>query len=273
MLLTRIITAAVLLPLVIGAIFFFPPVAVALLLAAFLLVGAWEWGGLLQLPAAWRGLYGLLAAAVLALLWWQMDAVPVVQAVLWAGVLWWVYAVVLVIRFPRGWDVGVGLRPVAGLVGLVILAAAFVAVLGVHGLPRGAEWLLLLFLLIWAADTGAYFAGHAYGARKLAPKVSPGKTLEGAAGGLVACVLIALVAAWWFALNPMQTVGLVLLSLFIAPVSVIGDLTESMFKRQAGIKDSGQIFPGHGGVLDRLDSLLAAAPFYLLGLEFMGVAG
>lgn len=272
MLLTRVLTAVVLLPLVIGAIFFLPPVGVALLLAVFLLLGAWEWGGFMQLPSPGRGIFAAVTATLFLLAWLALHQTLLVAGLMLAALLWWGYALSLVIRFPRGWDVSVGLRPVVAVIGCVILVSAFVAVLRVHGLENGPQWLLLLFLFMWAADTGAYFAGRSLGRRKLAPKVSPGKTIEGALGGVAACAVVAAAAAWWFELSAAQTAGLVALGLFMAPVSVLGDLTESMFKRQAGIKDSGQIFPGHGGVLDRLDSLLAAAPFYLLGLAWLGIA-
>ena len=126
--------------------------------------------------------------------------------------------------------------------------------------------MLFLLLLVWAADIGAFFAGRSFGRLKLAPQVSPAKTWEGVLGGLGAAALVAAAGAWWFDL---PRVAFLSLCLAVALISVVGDLTESMFKRYAGLKDSGSVFPGHGGVLDRIDSVTAAAPLFLLGLRWM----
>ncbi len=136
--------------------------------------------------------------------------------------------------------------------------------------PEGPWLILLLLLIVWAADTGAYFAGKAFGKRKLAQHISPGKTQAGLLGGLVAAPLIALLAARWMPMETIAPVALILLSLVTALVSVGGDLVISMHKRTSGFKDSGNLLPGHGGILDRVDSLLAAAPFFALGLLVSG---
>ncbi|MEN8176090.1 MAG: phosphatidate cytidylyltransferase, partial [Pseudomonadota bacterium] len=155
--------------------------------------------------------------------------------------------------------------------GVVLLSAAWAALVSVHrGSPAGAELTLYLLVLIWGADSGAYFAGRIFGKRKLAPALSPGKTVEGAAGAILAAVLLALFYAWWR--QPGTDVGLFsLLSIVVVVVSIAGDLFESLLKRREGVKDSGTLLPGHGGVLDRLDSLLAAAPVYYVGLHLFGV--
>jgi len=131
---------------------------------------------------------------------------------------------------------------------------------------QGAEWTLFLLFLVWAADTGAFIAGKALGRHKLAPRVSPGKTWEGAAGGLVLGGLFAWLAAGWFV---QPVVSFVAVSLVVVIFSIIGDLTESMLKRYAGLKDSGQLIPGHGGIMDRMDSITAAAPVLMLGLGLL----
>jgi phosphatidate cytidylyltransferase len=131
------------------------------------------------------------------------------------------------------------------------------------GQPRGNLWVLYALLIVWVADSGAYFVGRGWGVSRLAPRISPGKTWAGLWGGLLASALLAGVISVVFRL---PTVGLVTLTVVVAGYSVIGDLTESMCKRFAGIKDSGTLIPGHGGVLDRFDSLLAAAPCLLFGL-------
>jgi len=271
MLLTRILTALVLLPLVIGAIFWLPTTGVAVVLGVFLGIGAWEWGLLTRLanPGA-RIVFTLITLAAFVLLWWQMGATATI-AIIWLAVLWWILAVFILLRFPRGWDVSVGLPPVAGLLGLLLLCAPFVALVRLHGGVAGPQLMLCLLVLIWAADTGAYFAGRALGRHKLAPRVSPGKTVEGAVGGIALTLVAAALGAWWFGYAGGQAFGFVLLGGITALFSIVGDLTISMFKRQAGVKDSGRIFPGHGGVLDRLDSLLAAAPCFVLGYALLGL--
>jgi len=128
----------------------------------------------------------------------------------------------------------------------------------------GAAWLLFVLLLVWGADIGAYFVGRALGRHKLAPRVSPGKTWEGVAGGLMVTALLAIVFASWQSLGVAGGLMLMLATAVVTLVSVLGDLLESMLKRHRGIKDSSQLLPGHGGVLDRVDSLTAAVPLFAL---------
>jgi phosphatidate cytidylyltransferase len=128
----------------------------------------------------------------------------------------------------------------------------------------GAVWLLFVLLLVWTADIGAYFAGRRWGKRKLAPRVSPGKSWEGVYGGLAATTLLAMLFALWQPLGPMGGVALVVITAVVTLTSVLGDLFESMLKRYRNIKDSSQLLPGHGGVLDRIDSLTAAIPIFAL---------
>lgn len=153
-----------------------------------------------------------------------------------------------------------------------VLIPAWAALTAIKALPDG-EWLiLLLLLLVWGADTGAYFTGRALGKRKLMPRVSPGKTLEGVYGGLVVCVVIAAIYAFFRELSLNSAVFLMLLAVLTAVASVLGDLFESMFKRERGIKDSGTLLPGHGGVLDRIDSITAAAPIFFIRFDLFSSA-
>ncbi|MCG8434327.1 MAG: phosphatidate cytidylyltransferase, partial [Gammaproteobacteria bacterium] len=151
--------------------------------------------------------------------------------------------------------------------GVLALVPCWAAITALHDRqPQGWQLLLFLLVLIWAADIGAYFAGKAWGKNKLAPNISPGKTWEGVFGGLAASLAAALLANYWLGFPLLIILPLVVI---LVALSVVGDLSESMLKRQAHIKDSGSLFPGHGGVLDRLDSLLATAPMFLLGLKVM----
>ncbi len=264
MLLSRVVTALVLLPLVVAGMLWLPTFGVALVVGGFFLVGAWEWGLLTRIssvPA--RLLLVLITGLTLGLLWWQRDIAT--NAVIYLALLWWILAAYLVVRFPSGWDVSVGSTALTGALGLLLLAAPFAALVQLHDRVLGPQLMLYLLVLIWAADTGAYFAGRALGKHKLAPQVSPGKTWEGAIGGVLLTLAAAALGAWWFDYTGIPALLFVLLGGVTALFSVIGDLTISMFKRQAGVKDAGRIFPGHGGILDRLDSLLAAAPTFALG--------
>lgn len=270
MLRTRVITAAIVLPLAVAGILWLPTPAVAVLFAALLGVGAWEWSRLLPLSSQIaRG--GLTAAAVgvFALCWYPGWRPHLASVLLPLAVCWWGLAVVLLVRFPRGWDLSVAWPGLGAALGLLVLSAPFTALVTLHADTQGALLVLFLFVLIWAADTGAYFAGRAWGQHKLAERVSPGKTREGALGGIGLALLAAGLGGWALGYPAWQLGVFVLLGGVTAAISIVGDLTISMFKRQAGVKDSGNLFPGHGGVLDRLDSVFAAAPVFVLGLQLI----
>ena len=151
--------------------------------------------------------------------------------------------------------------------GVLLLAPMWVSLVNLH--LKGDEYFLLLMLLIWGADSGAYFVGRKFGRRKLAPSVSPGKSVEGVLGGIGFALVVMLVFLQVQGIATEKYFGYLLLTIVVTSVSVLGDLFESLFKRESGMKDSGQILPGHGGVLDRIDSLTAAAPFFLLGLNLL----
>jgi phosphatidate cytidylyltransferase len=154
-------------------------------------------------------------------------------------------------------------RPLAWAVGFVTLVPAWVAIVRMRlDWEHGERWVLFLLLLVWAADIGAFFAGRSLGRHKLAPAVSPGKTWEGVAGGLAASAAVAVAGAGWLV---QPALSFVAVALGVAVASIVGDLTESMLKRFSGLKDSGHLIPGHGGIMDRMDSITAAAPCLMLG--------
>jgi phosphatidate cytidylyltransferase len=177
---------------------------------------------------------------------------------------WWVFALAWILVAPQRTPVWA-----AALAGLLALVPTWVVLTRLVELwPRGSEWVVFILTLAFAADTGAYFAGRALGRIKLAPRVSPQKTWEGVVGGMLFALAVGFCGSRWFGLEPARFLPLCLAA---AAFSVVGDLTESMFKRSAGLKDSGRLFPGHGGVLDRVDGVLAAAPVMCLGLIWLGV--
>jgi phosphatidate cytidylyltransferase len=265
MLLPRILTAIVFGVAITAALLLAPPVVAAAALGALWLAGAWEWGGFAKLGSGTRLVYTLLLAVAMALGARGLGA-DAAHLVLLATLLWWLLAFVLVVRFPRTF----GGAFVAGA-GIVVLWPSYALLVRLHGdAPLGAELAFTLLVIVWAADVGAYTFGRLLGRTKLAPAVSPGKTWEGVTGGMVTAGLAAGLAAAWLGL---PVAGLVTLGVLTALVSVLGDLTQSMFKRNVGLKDSGKLLPGHGGVLDRIDSLTAAVPAFVGGLWLLGVGG
>jgi phosphatidate cytidylyltransferase len=231
-------------------------------------IGAWEWAGFAALRGrAARTAYAAGVAILMFLMWrWTADRAHLLL-LLCAACAWWVIALLWLALLPSRH------HPALALVcGLPVLVPAFIAlarlVVSTQGIARGPVLVLWLVLLVIAADIGAYTAGRTLGRRKLAPRVSPGKTWEGAIGGLAMVALVAWAGAARFGLAAPAVVAF---GCAVGIYSIVGDLTESMYKRAAGLKDSGTLLPGHGGLLDRIDSVTAAAPLYALGLFGSGV--
>ena len=272
MLKQRVITALLLLPLVLGLVFAAPAQWFLILLAVVLMGASLEYRRLAGISSHTAGYLLVLAQAIiLAALFWYREswANGIILYLSISCVVW----LLLFIRLPL-------YRPDTHLDGtyrIVSVATAILSItIGWFALswlriqPEGPWLILLLLLIVWAADTGAYFAGKAFGKRKLAPSISPGKTQAGLLGGLITAALIALLAVKLMPVEAIDATRLVLITLVTALVSVGGDLMISLHKRTSGIKDSGNLLPGHGGILDRLDSLLAAAPFFALGMLVSG---
>ena len=266
MFLTRTLTAAVLLAAFIAALFLLDRTAFAIVVSTVVGLGAHEWAKLVK---AGRGTALAYAATCVVLCFACTQAAwtaPWICAV--AGLFWFVAAPWLLARGPRPAPVGAGLA--AGIV-VLIPAGLAMAVLPAAGV-------LMIMGLIWISDTAAYLAGRAFGRRKLAPAISPGKTWEGVVGGAVGCAIYAII---WASFDPQlraRVEGLAWIPYLAATVllcalGVVGDLLESGLKRQAGAKDSGRLLPGHGGVLDRIDSATAVLPVALLLLQLTRAMG
>jgi phosphatidate cytidylyltransferase len=264
MLRSRVLTALALALLLVGAILYSPPGITAAILGLILLIGAWEWSAFLAVATVWRVLYVLLLLLVgLAGLYWTLDLRHLVWTLCLAGA-WWLVALLWIVSAPQ--RVG---RVAAALAGALALLPTWFALVHIDALWRnGAQWTLFILALSFAADTGAFFAGRQFGRLHLAPRVSPNKTWEGVMGGMLLALAAAACGAAWFGVTPLSFVPLCLAA---AAFSVIGDLTESLLKRHVRLKDSGRLFPGHGGVLDRIDSVSAATPVMALGLIWLGV--
>jgi phosphatidate cytidylyltransferase len=265
MLRERVITALLLAPFLLWVVLWAPTDIAAIVIGVAMLIGAWEWAQFCGLKKfIHRIRYVLLIAAALVLAWRFQNDQRIVGAVLLSALLWWVVALAWLSFAPAR-----GQAFAAALAGLPVLVPTWLALTQLHRVPEiGAQLLLFMLVLVFAADIGAYFAGRAFGRLKLAPLVSPGKTWEGVIGGLSAAALVAVLGALWFKFPLAPFVGL---CTAVAIASIVGDLTESMFKRHAGLKDSGKLLPGHGGILDRIDSISAAAPVFALGMLWMGV--
>lgn len=262
MLKQRILTALILVPLVIAGILYLPVIGIALIFGLLMLMGAWEWSRLSGVQSiVVRTSYVVLIGAIFGLLWFDIGTLSQRHAITNTAVAFWVLATIWVITPGLARTQNFFNSFLKLLAGIAVLAPSWYALVSIHASTQmGPQWILYIFFLIWIADSGAYFAGRAYGRHKLAPIVSPGKTWEGAAGAFVLVLLYSLSAPFWLPVAADKGFTLVWMSLLLVPVSVIGDLFESLMKRQSGIKDSGHILPGHGGIMDRFDSLTAVFP-------------
>ena len=262
MLLHRVLTAVPLALAVIWLILFQPT---AVLLYAFLIVafiGGYEWARL----AGVKSTYARLAFAVLvsAVSWLCLNYfAQYIYILLLLVTVWW-FAMPVFLRTAQPQLKESVVSPKKLLVALLIVPSTIVAMFVIHSMDRGAEWLLYSLMLVWIADSGAYFSGKRFGKTKLAPNVSPGKTREGLWGALFATAIYSILAGYYFDLLIQQWLILIGLSLLLTVLSVAGDLYESFLKREAGLKDSGNILPGHGGILDRIDGVLAVMPVFVV---------
>ncbi|MET2948259.1 phosphatidate cytidylyltransferase [Vibrio owensii] len=272
----RIITALILAPLVILGIFKLPLIGFIIALTAITLLGFWEWTQFTESNSRIAALVPAVVVTGLSFLFISPDAASLNQlatphyTVLALGFAWWIIASGMSITYPKTtnlWQNSKALRHVFGFLTLIpflwsviILRASDISVDPYHG----AKLVLYVCFLVWAADSGAYFAGKSMGKRKMAPHVSPNKTIEGLIGGIIAALIVGWLFAGWFDIQFTSPIHMVIITLITVVISVLGDLVESMFKRVSGIKDSSNIIPGHGGILDRIDSLTAAFPVFAL---------
>ena len=277
---TRVIAALVMAPFAIGAILLLPTSWLVMLAALVFLVGLWEWFKLAEIDDTLQRTVLLTANLLLmVLLVWasrgSTDLVPLrLMALVGAG--WWLLALLWLRFFHFASDHETWARVFKLAAGTLAVVPAWCALGLIHSSqPNGHIWLFVALAIVWAADSGAYFAGRHFGGRwfagrKLAPRISPNKTLEGLLGGLAAGMLVAAVGALLAGAGMAQLPGVLLVAIFTVLVSVVGDLFESLLKRHVGAKDSGDVIPGHGGVLDRIDGVLAALPIFVLGKEVFG---
>lgn len=274
MLRQRLLTIAILLPLFVWCVLKLPTREFSLLLAFIVLLGAAEWAALMRFPQAWRLTFLIAVAVAMPLGMWVISLPALKYALLVGAAGWWLCTLAPIRRFqndetPPAWLAEGNDAPahllMRALIGIAVLVPSWIAITLMHATPFIGGGLVLAFmLLVWGADSGAYVAGRTWGRDKLVSRVSPGKTWQGVWGALVAGALVSAgTAVWLDRLELAALAGLMVLGLATVLISIVGDLFESLVKRVAGVKDSGRLLPGHGGVLDRIDSLSAVLPLAL----------
>jgi phosphatidate cytidylyltransferase len=259
MLRTRVITALMLAAGLLAVLFLLPRAAAVAAFSVAVAVAAWEWAGLLRAGASSRLWFGLLTLLPCAGLYFSGMPMPLLLGLCYLALVFWLLMVPL--WFRQRWALQA--NPAGFLVGWLVLIPSWV---GMVMLYSCSAWLLLAALaLVWVADIAAYFSGRAFGRHKLAPTISPGKTWEGAMGAALAVLIYGLVIGHFSDKLSQLSLSQILLAgfglLLLTAISIFGDLFESLAKRQAGLKDSSNLLPGHGGVLDRIDSLTSTLPF------------
>ncbi len=261
----RLVTGAILLLLTLLAILFLPILYFIGLMSAVTLFAAWEWARLIAYRTWQSRLFYVSLVGVMMIVEWFAPIIPILLATL----IWWIIACYWVLKYPDAkqyWSQGFWVR---GIMGVLVLVPAWLSLNVIRYADHGRELIFFLFVLVWASDIGAYFIGKSWGKRPLASSVSPKKTVEGFIGGFVSALFMAWIASMIGKFSLTDGLVIIVFGGIVSLFAILGDLLESMVKRSVGVKDTGHYLPGHGGLLDRIDSLLAAAPIFLLGLIWM----
>jgi phosphatidate cytidylyltransferase len=274
----RIITALILAPLALFAILYLPLFSFQVMTALVVGLGAWEWSSMSGMTRTLsKYAYAVLVVAICLILsimlptdliWYQGQLNSLYTYILSVAAIWWVVSLAMIIAYPNYSSAWYTSKILRGIFGLLTLIPTWIAVVSLRTSLYevdpyyGASLIFYVLGIVWAADIGAFFVGVKFGKHKLRPEVSPGKTLEGLMGGVFASSAIIAFAALHYQVDPSRIWLHIAVGAITVGVSALGDLNESMFKRCAGIKDSGKLLPGHGGVMDRIDSLTAAFPVF-----------
>ncbi|MGN6112650.1 MAG: phosphatidate cytidylyltransferase [Luteimonas sp.] len=274
---TRVLAALAMTPIAIAAILLLPTPWMVALAAVLFLAGLWEWFKLADIDdtLARTVLLVVNLALMVAIVWGSRTSgglsYVLLQIMMVIGVAWWLAAMLWLRHFDFASNHETHARVFKLAAGTLAIVPAWCALAVLHGSePNGHRWLFVALAIVWAADSGAYFAGRHFGKRKLAPRISPNKTVEGLLGGVACGVVVALAVAPFAGATLRQLPAVALVAIVAVLFSVVGDLFESLLKRHVGAKDSGDLIPGHGGILDRIDGVIAALPVFALGKALMG---
>jgi len=273
----RTLTALILTPIVVAAILLLPTPWLVALAAVVFLAGLWEWFRLAEIDDTLSRTVLLLVNLLLmvALVWASHSStggsLVLFQLATVIGVVWWLLAALWLKHYSFASDHDTHARMFKLAAGTLAVVPAWCALALIHaGQPNGHRWLLVALVIVWAADSGAYFVGRQFGRHKMSPRISPNKTVEGLLGGLVAGLAVGVPGALFAGAQVAQLPAVALIVVLAVGASVIGDLYESLLKRHVGVKDSSNLLPGHGGILDRIDGVLAALPVFALGKAWLG---
>jgi phosphatidate cytidylyltransferase len=280
LLLSRILTAIILLPLAIAGILFLPTNYFALVVALIFVIAAYEWTKISSIGSFFNVVFIGLITLFMYFLWiYGITDREQFLFIIFISVVFWISSTFFIVNFPRYhtiWSLSLALKFLIGFMVLIPSWYAMVLLKNMHTVDlfnlriSGGELLLIMMVMIWAADSGAYFSGKKWGTSKLIPNVSPGKTKQGAYGAIIStCLVTVIFSVIFLTQNMMFNLYIALFTALIVMTSIIGDLFESMYKRNSGIKDSGKILPGHGGVLDRIDSLTSVSPIFYVLIYFL----
>jgi phosphatidate cytidylyltransferase len=274
---TRVLAALAMTPIAIAAILLLPTPWMVALAAIMFLAGLWEWFRLADIDdtLARTVLLVVNMALMVAIVWGSRTSgglsYVLLQIMIVVGVAWWLVAMLWLRHFDFASNHETHARVFKLAAGTLAIVPAWCALAVLHGSePDGHRWLFVALAIVWAADSGAYFAGRHFGKRKLAPRISPNKTVEGLLGGVACGLVVALAFAPFAGATLRQLPAVALVAIVAVLFSVVGDLFESLLKRHVGAKDSGDLIPGHGGILDRIDGVIAALPVFALGKALMG---
>lgn len=273
----RLLAALIMAPVAMAAILMLATPWMMALAAVVFLLGLWEWFELAEIEDTLARTVLLVAnlALMVAIVWASRSAdgysYVLFQIASVIGVVWWLLALAWLQRYSFASNHQTWARTFKLAAGALAVIPAWCALGWIHASePKGHLWLFTALTIVWAADSGAYFAGRRFGKRKLAPTISPNKTLEGLVGGVIAGVAVGIAGALLAGASASQLPLVATVALIATLASVVGDLYESLLKRHAGVKDSGRLIPGHGGILDRIDGVLAALPVFALGKAMFG---
>ena len=278
MLKLRVITALVLFPLAVSGILFLSNNTFSAAVGFIMLLAAYEWAGFAKFPSILSKIAYVVVVATILFSLWLVNFLLSSNIMNGLAIGFWLFAVILLTGFPdkaRFWQ---GSSAIIALTGAFLLVITWYSLISIHAIKElnfaqtaisGPYLVLSVMMLVWIADTGAYFSGKRFGKNKLAPKISPGKSREGVYGGLVLAIIVVSLFTLWHGGAAQDYLYIIVISMVTVIFSVIGDLLESMFKRQAEIKDSSNILPGHGGILDRIDSVTAASPVFYIALSWV----